>query len=118
VIETRARLRVDREEVEAGFQIRAMGSRSPQQRSCDDVGWRPAIRPLWRTVPMKSKLSIAFALALFAGSFAIGTAEAQDPACMRACRLQLQACLLYTPDKAELCYAYDAQCRADCGAFN
>jgi hypothetical protein len=66
---------------------------------------------------MKTKLSLALAAAVFAGTFAISSAQAQDPACLRACRHQLQACLQYTPDKADLCYAFDLQCRIDCGVF-
>jgi hypothetical protein len=68
---------------------------------------------------MKFKLAFAMAAAVFAGTFAFGSAKAwvvPDPVCFGNCVQQLRACLAATPDKADLCYAYDRQCKLACGS--
>jgi hypothetical protein len=85
------------------------------------IGLRPGVLQYQPEIqPMKTKLAAFFAAALFAGSFAISTAQAYDEfsQCMAACRQQYRLCLQYTPDKAVLCAQFNRQCQIDCGVLN
>jgi plasmid maintenance system killer protein len=70
---------------------------------------------------MKFKISIALAMAVFAASFTINSARAEDDPevqCILRCHQQYQLCMQYTPEKAQLCYFARLECLGNCGIYN
>jgi len=61
---------------------------------------------------MKTKLMLAMAVAVFAGSFGLNSARADDGSCMRACFQQHRLCIQYS--SPALCEAFRTQCLHAC----